>query len=1045
MCTTSARQTALVCSASILLLFTAPAAVAHAIPLIYDPLSPAAVVPGGPEFTLIVHGTGFVAGAVVNWNGSARPTTFISSSEVNAQIAAADVAKATSALVSVTNPAPGGGASNPLRLTVTSPLTALSMLSVPLTTRLNHITGAAIADLNRDGVQDIVALSSDNSFTVLPGKNNGSFATALPHNNVARLPYQVLVGDFNNDGIADLAILGGCCNWSPLNGILYIFLGKGDGTFHASQAVALGTVSGVPAYDGLQPGLYAFSIADLNGDGNLDVAVEKSDLSGSMVSIYLGNGNGTVQAARDFAAGPGSGNAGITVADFNGDGYLDIAVAAGAPGGLTANLLRGNGDGAFQSPASFPLAGTTYPYRSRPCIAADLNGDGRPDLVISVATPTGLAGAAVLVNDGAGSFQPAVTYFGSSFYSVQSLLVGDFNGDGKPDMAVGHSILPGAGDGTFGPAIKVGWYQPLASGDINADGKLDTFAEDSEAGGALWLSSPGAAITSVSNSFIPPAWVETGQASYGGAWLTNLGDGDLTLSPLTITGPAAHDFAMTADARACPSTGGTLTHGASCWLAVAFTPSAAGARTATLNLLGNQIGGPTTLPLSAIGDTAVMSVTPTSGTGLSQTFTMNVTDFVGGTYCTEKFGQTFCGSALASVVFVINTKPTWQDGCYIVFQYSYNPAVGQDWNRWAGYLLHDTPTGSSNGHCSVTSSLDVNSLASLPIAVQFSPSWVGTKNIYMHAADVFGAQSNWHLMGTWTPVADTPPTADSVSPSGQTGMTQTFTLTYSDTNGTADLAEARAMFNTNLGMANACVVRFSRSANSFYIMNDAGTALVGPLTPGSAGSLKNTQCTLNGVGSSVSFSGNSMIVNAAVTFDPGFLGPKTIYMLAQDNAGAQSGWQVRGAWTPRADTPPTADSVTPNGQSGATQTFTLTYSDVDGSADLFEGRVMFNKQWSMVGACDVRYIRSGNALYIMNDAGTAILGPLTPGSAGTLKNSQCTVNGAGSAVSYSANSMILSLSLTFDPGFTGLKNMYMLAVDKENGQSGWPLRGTWTP
>lgn len=96
------------------------------VPFLSDPVMPSAALPGGPGFTLTMNGAGFVSGAVVKWNGSARATTFVSSTRVTAAILATDLAVPATVFVTVTNPGPGGGVSNPVYFQVTTPVTSLS-------------------------------------------------------------------------------------------------------------------------------------------------------------------------------------------------------------------------------------------------------------------------------------------------------------------------------------------------------------------------------------------------------------------------------------------------------------------------------------------------------------------------------------------------------------------------------------------------------------------------------------------------------------------------------------------------------------------------------------------------------------------------------------------------------------------------------------------------------------------------------------------------------------------------------------------------------
>jgi hypothetical protein len=140
--------------------------------------------------------------------------------------------------------------------------------------------------------------------------------------------------------------------------------------------------------------------------------------------------------------------------------------------------------------------------------------------------------------------------------------------------------------------------------------------------------------------------------------------------------------------------------------------------------------------------------------------------------------------------------------------------------------------------------------------------------------------------------------------------------------------------------------------------------------------------------------------------------------------------------------PPTADSVTPNAASGPSQTFALEYSDSPSFNALWWVFARFGPEEN---GCEVEYNWILNTLSLLNDAGTAFQGALTPGTSGTLSNSQCTVNGAGTSVSGSNQTLTLNLSVSAAASFTGSKQVYMGVVDSEGSKSGWVDRGTWMP
>ena len=242
----------------------------------------------------------------------------------------------------------------------------------------------AVADFNGDGIPDLVVGSGGGgySFTdivslqVFLGKGDGTFGSPLTlefiisdRNWFAPAPFPA-VGDFNGDGIPDLAVA------DPNSGKVSIYLGKGDGTFGTPSTLITGA------------GYNTVAVADFNKDGKLDLAVTNS--SGNTVSIFLGNGNGTFTPA-DQSPQTGSQPSAMTVGDFNGDGIPDLAVYnfSGGYSNSNATILLGKGDGTFtpsasQGPATTPNSAIVYGFGSGwPWIASgDLNGDGLTDLVV---------------------------------------------------------------------------------------------------------------------------------------------------------------------------------------------------------------------------------------------------------------------------------------------------------------------------------------------------------------------------------------------------------------------------------------------------------------------------------------------------------------------------------------------------------------------------------------------------------------------------------------------------------------------------------------
>jgi hypothetical protein len=244
-------------------------------------------------------------------------------------------------------------------------------------------------------------------------------------------------------------------------GKVSILLGNGDGTFQSPVSFSTGTNGPVSLVAG-----------DFNNDGYPDLAVLSFNNADGLVSILLGNGDGTLQAPFTIHVGQSAGS--LAVGDFNGDGNLDI-VTANAAG--TVSLLLGNGDGTLQPPVNF-AAGTFTAYLA----VGDFNGDGNLDVAATNANGAGTV--SILLGNGDGTFRPAVPY--AAGFVPGEVAVGDLRGIGKQDLVVADqdgtvSVLLGNGDGTFQHAAPYDGGQALKAvtvADVNGDGALDIVTPD---------------------------------------------------------------------------------------------------------------------------------------------------------------------------------------------------------------------------------------------------------------------------------------------------------------------------------------------------------------------------------------------------------------------------------------------------------------------------------------------------------------------------------------------------------------------------------------
>jgi hypothetical protein len=307
----------------------------------------------------------------------------------------------------------------------------------------------------------------------------------------------------------------------------------------------------------------------------------------------------------------------------------------------------------------------------------------------------------------------------------------------------------------------------------------------------------------------------------------------------------------------------------------------------------------TILPLPSTP--SVSGVSPGSGSGMSQTFTFSFSDAAG-------------WQNLGVQDILINSALDGRHACYIAYVPSGATTgslylvddAGDAGGPYTGMVLPSSQTA-SNSQCTIngtgSSASGSGNTLTLTLAITFNSNFAGNKIFYLASADTGTGNSGWQTPGTWT-VPGPPPTGPAVggvSPARSNTLSQTYTFTFTDTNGWQDLAVLNVLINTAIDGRHACYlayVPYGATTGSLYLVDDAGDSggpFYGFVLPGS-GTAQNSQCAVSGAGSSVTATGNTLTLTLPITFTAGFAGNQVFFLAARSNT-VSSGWQAVGSVT----------------------------------------------------------------------------------------------------------------------------------------------------
>ena len=465
-----------------------------------------------------------------------------------------------------------------LVLSLSSPARAQFETRASLPTQ-NTSYSIVVGDFNRDGIPDVASVdivqNTTGSVEILLGNGDGTFRPGAAYALAAPAFYAVSAS-LRDDGVLDLVV--GAAGAKDV----YVLLGNGDGTFQ--NAISYATTA-----EAVMVG-----IGDFTGGGKTDI-VALEEVPCYCVEVLPGNGDGTFGAAITTPLPYSMSGYALATGDFNNDGKLDVAVSGEAFPNFQVAILSGNGDGTFSADGFYVVP------EDPGSIATGYFTGNKKKIDLAVASSLG-GHVSVLLGNGDGTFQQPVLY---ETNLPTWVVAQDLNGDGKIDLAAsnagqafssnsGVTVFKGNGDGSFQtgkfyPAGKEGNY--VAVGDFNGDHRPDLVMADYDSGDVITLLNTGAVAFSPTTAlnFEKQAVGKTSAAQ--AVTLTNTGTTELKIQSMK----ASAEFAVTS------TCGARVAPGANCTISATFSPTKQGAQQGTISIIDNASSKPQVIELLGTG------------------------------------------------------------------------------------------------------------------------------------------------------------------------------------------------------------------------------------------------------------------------------------------------------------------------------------------------------------------------------------------------------------------------------------------------------------